>query len=483
MRTNTPVGSVPLTTHEGGHAVAEPKVKELKRTVATCLLFENTFYEGGLEIAGRIDALVKDVRPEVVSQIAIEARTTLKLRHVPLWIARCMTKHHQGSVVGDTIAAVIRRPDELGEFLSLYWKGGKGPLSAQVKRGLAQAFTKFNAYQLAKWDRDNPVRLKDVLFLCHAKPHWLTDKGNDREGKVDAQAIVKKSYKRGLVERHSTGQGGMWKHLIEGTLPVPDTWETELSAGKDKKETFERLLTGEKLGYMALLSNLRNMWQAGVDRHLIEKRLTEGAKNSPALPFRFISAWKAAPEYMGALSDAMCAAISGNLPGHTVIVIDVSGSMDAILSEKGTLTRLDAASALAVLFQAVCEKYDIYTFSDKTMHLNNPRRGLQLVKEISESQLHRSTQLFSALGHVQAHARGTPTRVVVITDEQAHDSPYGKLPMQFAKKGYVVNVAPYEPSLDIDRNWTRVNGWSERLVDWICMEEYERLLMVEGEEE
>jgi hypothetical protein len=41
----------------------------------------------------------------------------------------------------------------------------------QVKKGLARALAEFDEYQLAKWDRQNrAVKLRDVLFLCHAKP-------------------------------------------------------------------------------------------------------------------------------------------------------------------------------------------------------------------------------------------------------------------------------------------------------------------------
>ncbi|MFO7863430.1 MAG: TROVE domain-containing protein, partial [Salinivirgaceae bacterium] len=104
----------------------------------------------------------------------------------------------------------------------MYWKDGRQPLSAQVKKGLAAAFQKFNAYQLAKYNRDGEVKLRDVLFLCHANPT-------------------------------SQEQELVWKKLIDGTLESPDTWEVNLSSGADKKETWERLLREEKLGALALL--------------------------------------------------------------------------------------------------------------------------------------------------------------------------------------------------------------------------------------
>jgi hypothetical protein len=41
-----------------------------------------------------------------------------------------------------------------------------------VKNGLARAFQKFNAYQLAKYNRGGRgvITLKDVLNICHPKP-------------------------------------------------------------------------------------------------------------------------------------------------------------------------------------------------------------------------------------------------------------------------------------------------------------------------
>ncbi len=66
-------------------------------------------------------------------------------------------------LVAETLARVIQRADELAEFVAIYWKDGRVPLSAQVKKGLAAAFPKFDEYALAKYDRGGPVKLRDVL--------------------------------------------------------------------------------------------------------------------------------------------------------------------------------------------------------------------------------------------------------------------------------------------------------------------------------
>ena len=125
--------------------------------------------------------------------------------------------------------------------------------------------TKFDAYQLAKYDRDGPVRIKDVLFLVHAKPK-------------------------------DASQEKVWKDLVDGTLAAPDTWEVGLSAGKDKRETFERLIAEKKLGGLALLRNLRLMQNAGVPRETIASAI-EAMRTDRILPYRFIAAARYAPDF------------------------------------------------------------------------------------------------------------------------------------------------------------------------------------------
>ena len=159
--------------------------------------------------------------------------------------------------------------------------------------------TKFDAYQLAKYDRDGPVRLRDVLFLVHAKPK-------------DAE------------------QEKVWKELVDGTLASPDTWEVSLSAGKDKRETFERLIAEKKLGGLALLRNLRLMQNAEVPRATIAEAI-DAMRTDRMLPYRFIAAARYAPDFEPELEQAMLKSVEDHarLPGRTRLLIDVSGSMDA----------------------------------------------------------------------------------------------------------------------------------------------------------
>jgi 60 kDa SS-A/Ro ribonucleoprotein len=414
-------------THEGARASSISKAEELRRSVMACLLWENQFYEDGVEIAGRIAELVPKVKPEVVAALAVEARGKMKLRHAPLLLVREMArqKEHR-AFVASTLAQVIQRADELSEFVAIYWKDGKAPLSAQVKKGLAQAFLKFNEYQLAKYDRSGPVRLRDVLFLCHAKPR-------------DAE------------------QASLWKRLVEGTLETPDTWEVALSSGAEKREAWERLLRESKLGALALLRNLRNMKQANVDEELVFAALGN-MSTSRVLPFRFLAAARHVPQWEEPLERAMLSALDGRekFPGRTVLLVDVSGSMTHALSSRSEMLRTDAAYGLAILLREVCEKAKVFTFSNDLVEVP-PRRGFALRDALDASQSHSATYLGKALEKI----REKYDRIIVITDEQSHDRVPGS-----RASGYMINVASNKNGVGYGP-WTHIDGWSEAVVEYI----------------
>ncbi len=416
-------------THEGAQARNISVELQLRRSVLACLLWEDQFYEDGVEIAGRSAELVPKVAAEKVAALAVEAREAMKLRHAPLLLVREMARHKtHRALVSETLARVIQRADELAEFVAIYWKDGRTPLSGQVKKGLAAAFPKFDEYQLAKYDRGGPIKLRDVLFLCHAKP---------RDEK----------------------QAEVWKRLVAGALTTPDTWEVALSSGADKREAWERLLREQKLGALALLRNLRNMREAGVEESLLLTSLAE-MRMARVLPFRFLAAARYAPQWEDALEQAMLKCVAGTekLRGKTIVLVDVSGSMTAALSRRSEMQRTDAAYGLAVLLREIGEKVAVYSFSDNLVQVP-ARRGFALRDAIDASQRHNSTQLGKAVE--QLNRDETCDRLIVITDEQAHDrvtAPMGK--------GYLINVASYKNGVGYGK-WTHIDGWSEAVIEYV----------------
>lgn len=429
MKTNR-VFRTSTFTHEGGPAVAglTPE-QQLRRSVLSCLLWEKEFYEDGVSIADRIVAIAERCSPSAVAALAVQTRVTFKLRHVPLLLLTVLARTGAGTrLVSDTIEAVMRRADEPAEFLALYWREGKTPLSAQVKKGLARAIGKFNAYELAKYNRDGAVKLRDVLFLTHAKP------ADDEQAQT-------------------------WRKLVDGELEAPDTWEVALSAGADKVETFTRLLTEQKLGYLALLRNLRNMAEAGVDEGLVRRAILARRGADMVLPFRFIAAARACPRFEPELDQALIASIGEMpvLPGKTFVLVDISGSMASKLSAKSDLTRMDAAAALASIVPS--ESVRVFSFSNDVVEVP-PRKGMAGVDAIIRSQVHGGTRLGAALSLVQQHEHD---RLIVITDEQTAD----RVPAPTAEHAYMINVASAQNGVGYRNGWSHIDGFSEAIFRFI----------------
>jgi hypothetical protein len=420
----------PTYTHEKGRASKNiSPQQELERSVLACMLFEDTFYEDGISIEQRISSLSKKVDPEVVLQLAVKTYKEFKIRHVPLLMITNLFKTHLGKPLADAIEMICTRPDQMTELLSIYWKDGRKPLSAQLKKGLAKAFCKFDEYQLSKWNKDTPIKLRDIMFLTHPRP-------KDKE------------------------QEDLFKRVASNTLKTPETWEVKLSAtkGNNKEKAWEELLKEGKIGYLALLKNLRNMMEANVDIDLIRKAILERKGASKILPFRFISAMEYAPALFNELDYAFMRSVDEleKFDGTTAILIDVSGSMEASLSQHSQMKRLKAASALAAMFPG---NKRIFTFSYKTMECVN-MSGLGLINQIYQSQPHGGTYLARAITDINNHCKFD--RMIVITDEQSHDG----ITNPACEKAYIINVAPYQKGVGYGR-WVHISGFSEATLKYI----------------
>jgi hypothetical protein len=334
--------------------------------------------------------------------------------------------------------------------MSLYMKDGKQPISKQVKRGLSWALKKFSEYSIAKYRGEGKNwSLRDVMFLCHPKPRSDGDK---------------------LIQ---TPQEQLYKRIADNELVTPDTWEVALSSGADKKETFTRLIRENKLGYLALLRNLRNLYTAGVDFGLVEKAIRARANGADkVLPFRFIAAARHAPQWVSAIDDAMQATMEGlpKLEGRTIVLVDNSGSMyGPTVSAKSELLRADAAQGVAIIARGICDNTRVFAFSDALAEVP-AYKGLALAEKINWATSHSSTYLGKAVSMLNAIPYD---RLIVITDEQSYDPVPNPRP---GAKGYMLNVASTANGVARD-SWVRINGWSDAVIRYII--ELERIEQLE----
>ena len=428
----------------------------LRRSVMACLLWEDNFYEDGMSNAEQIKLLIPNVEPEAVFNIAVEARTKQKLRHVPLLIAREMARldtHKQ--FVGRLLPKIILRADELTEFLAIYWKDGKQPLSKQVKLGLSEAFHNFDEYQFAKYNRNDQVKLRDVMFLTHPNPKHKEE---------------------------------LFKRIAENTLQVPDTWEVALSSGADKKETWTRLINEKNIGALAFMRNLRNMEQVGVERSTIQKGF-DTINPYWLLPLNYFAAVIHAPNWEREIESLMLRGFEqmSKLSGYTIFIVDVSGSMHGQISNRSSFNRLDAALAMALVASECCEHVSIYatagndgTRVHKTTKVR-PRRGFALCEEIKEAtKVVGGGGIFTrqCLDYIKKQETEAPDRVIIFSDSQDCDHPNSTTPSPFGKNNYIVDVSAHKHGINYKGVWTaEISGWSEHFMDYIFA--YEGLTLQE----
>ncbi len=475
-----------LVNREGTPAYAMTPELELYSAVVTASLSDN-FYENQAERVERIGNLMLDVSPEFVARLAIYARTVMHLRSIPLLLVVNLALLHNGDdLVSRTVDRVVLRADEIMELLMCYqWRNPSGDgrkklskLSRQIQNGLQRAFNRFDEYQFAKYDRDNlEVKLRDALFLVHPKAK------DERQ-----QAIFDK--------------------IANRTLETPYTWETELSAlgqmsfGSDEerraffREKWEELIASGKLGYMALMRNLRNMLRAGVSHDAIQRvarRLADAGQvaASKQLPFRYLSAYREIEKEIStdtvALMNALEAAVkcsAANIEGfdentRVLLASDVSGSMFFPISERSSVFGYDIGLLLSMLLRSRCKQVVAGIFGDTWKVVNMPTGNiLQATQQLRqmEGEVGYSTNGYKVIDWLRES--GTVIdKVMMFTDMQMWDSTgrdksfanswraYKKLAPE--AKLYLFDLAGYgQLPLRLEGNDVYlIAGWSDRIFD------------------
>lgn len=356
----------------GGQAYKQSDELALVSLLLTSFVNEQ-FYRGAQSTLDDLRKLVTKVKDkEFVAKAAIYARDKFGMRSISHAVACELASQLNGAEWGkDFYNKVVVRVDDMTEILSYYlaYKTSKDSpkFPNSLKKGFAKAFDKFDGYQLAKYKGENKtVKLVDVVNLVHPVP----------------------------TVRNSEALNA----LIKGELKSSDTWESKLSkAGQMaeseedlsqlKADAWNDLISSRKIGYFALLRNLRNIITQSPQsikvacEMLCDERLI---KNSRVLPFRFSTAFeeiskldssKDVREVLIAIDKALEISVQ-NVPkfdGETLVVMDVSGSMQGKASEIASLfgAVLAKANNCDVMTFATNASYKSYNPNDSVMTIRN----------------------------------------------------------------------------------------------------------------
>lgn len=465
-------------THEGGAGFTRDPKSELFLLAVSNMGGEDTFYESGKARDDRFALLIHGVArddPAWLAKFIPWLRDTANMRTASV-VAAAEYAASGAPGARQVIASTLLRPDEPAELLG-YWIATHGRSIPQpVKRGVADAAIRmYSERNLLKYDGQRTgFRFADVIELAHPKPkddrqrdlfkHAL-DRRHNRDEAIpasltmllaDLELQTLPEAQRRAVLTASVNGGGTTNALDRAGW----TWERLsgwLPGGMDAA-AWEAVIP--QMGYMALLRNLRNFDEAKISdsarKYVVDKLSDpEEVAKSRQFPFRFLSAWKAAPAmHWGSALEAALALSCQNIPelvGRTLVLVDVSGSMTAKISQRSSV-EMSAVGALFALATYVrsAGNCDLVAFGTDSMVVpvnktTSVLRACETVPGLGNKVGH-GTETHKALAkHYAGH-----DRVVIFTDGQAfgYGNPEGrivdKIPVlhTFNLGGY--RVTPFE---------------------------------------
>ena len=449
-----------LTTNlAGGQAHSQTDELALVSLLLTSFVSDQ-FYRNAQTSLDELRTLASRVKDkEFVAKAAIYARDKFGMRSITHALAGELTSELTGKEWGkDFYNKVVVRVDDMTEILSYYLAYKTTASSPKfpnaLKKGFAKAFDKFDGYQLAKYKGENKtVKLVDIVNIVHPVPSLKNKEALEL--------------------------------LIKGELKSTETWESKLSqAGQVaesedelvalKADAWSELLSQKKIGYFALLRNLRNIiTQAPASVTIACELLTDEKliKNSRVLPFRFNTAYeeinklgssKEVRDVLVAINQALDISVS-NVPkfdGETLVVMDVSGSMAG------------RASEIASLFGAILAKVnncDVMTFSTSAQYKSyNPLDSVLTIR--NSFRYSGGGTNFKAIFN---SANKKYDRVIILSDMQGwvgYTTPadeFAQYKTKFGAKPFVYSwdLAGYSTMQFPENNVFALAGFSDKVFD------------------
>lgn len=459
----------------GGEAYTQSPELELASILLTSFA-QDQFYRSAKATFKELNALLAKVDPLFAAKASVFARQEYGMRSITHVMAAELAAYASGQAWAKSYySRIVRRPDDMLEILAYYRSKGGKHLPNAMKKGFAKAFDHFDSYQLAKYRGERKgVKLVDVVNLIHPKP-------TERNAKA-LQA------------------------LVSGTLRSKETWESKLTrAGQtassatekatQKAAAWKELLLENRLGYFALLRNLRNIMeqapelQAKVVEQLINRKRI---KKSLVLPFRYLTAFDAINEsqlqnkrpILDALVKAFELALD-NVPrfdGKTLIVVDDSGSMSSIYKKDQIAPIRLAATFAGVLYKT--NDADLMRFSDQASYLKPYYKDSATT--ISNGIIKAARSGGTNFHSIFEGANKYYDRIIILSDMQGWQGYY--TPKEaFEKYRQRYKATPYVYSFDLtgygslqfpESNVFALAGFSEKVFDLMQLLETDRNALI-----
>lgn len=436
----------------------------------TTFFNEDKFYGDTSDLLIKTAEKVASYNAQYVCNLAAYARKEMHLRSVSHVLTAVLAYAAEGKpYVKQAAEAVVERPDDITEILAFYLDTFGKPVPNSLKKALGQALGKFNAFQISKYNGGSKaVKFKDVLRICHPAPK-------------------------------NSEQDELFKMILTDTLPVAERWETEVSQKGNNRETWKKLIAENRLGYMAILRNLRNIINAdtGSLQIVLDKiQDREQALKSKQLPFRFMTAYREVEKLsfttnkvLDALEKAAEYSVE-NMPrlgGKTVVAIDTSSSMMCFLSAKSDVRYSDTACLLGALAARLCGEYVVYTFDSELKTVTFPKNNgiLSSAKNIA---VKGGCTYMNLVFEKMIKEKVFADRLIILSDNQVNydlpfagdrliDGPCQKLAEEYRKKVnpelwvHAVDLAGYGTTQFLGNKTNILAGWSERLLEFIKLSE------------
>lgn len=480
------IQSFPITTvkldysAKGNLQFVKEPMQQLYEITVSSLFGKDTYYQSSDELVKRlrthVNTIVDAGQMDFIANVAIYARSVMLIRTIPVVLvvefAKAIADRRESGIqytnMRKLVCDVIQRADQINDFLAYTLEvfGNKKAIPMAVRRGLSDACNKFNEYHFGKYNKSTSVKFRDVLRIVHPVPK------NDEQGTI-------------------------FSKIMKDTLDTPYTWETQLSVNgqttgdnkKSKKQLWTELVTSGKMGYMALLRNLRNICEAEIEPSVMREHVCAviadpvRVAESKQFPFAFVQAYSAvkqiAPQpVLAALSTALdhsCINIP-KIGNDIVILVDSSGSMTGN-GYGNTFSPAEMAATLAAgLIKAnslSAYKIKVILFDTKAReHPVNATDNVMTIQRDMRAAMSGGATHLSAAFELMKKLKLNPDTVIVISDMQVDcmgnyvdQFPIYTTPNRICV-AVNVNASPTTPLAELN-GWYQIAGMSANMFKFI----------------